>query len=83
MKQVASESIVLLKNEGGLLPLKPEGLKKIAIVGGNAKQSVLSGGGSAALKPSYFISPYQGIVDALGGNVEVTFSEGAPSEYIS
>ncbi|KAK7040389.1 hypothetical protein VNI00_009866 [Paramarasmius palmivorus] len=79
MKQVASESIVLLKNEGGLLPLKPEGLKKIAIVGGNAKQSVLSGGGSAALKPSYFISPYQGIVDALGGNVEVTFSEGAPT----
>ncbi|KAK7040397.1 hypothetical protein VNI00_009875 [Paramarasmius palmivorus] len=79
MKQIASESIVLLKNEGKLLPLKPQGIKKIAVVGGNAKQPVLSGGGSAALKPSYFISPYQGIVNALGSDVEVAFSEGAPT----
>ncbi|KAJ3812083.1 beta-glucosidase [Lentinula aff. lateritia] len=82
MREVAAESIVLLKNEGSLLPLKPDqqGLKKIAIVGGNAKARVLSGGGSAALKPSYFISPYDGIVNALrkfGDNVEVNYCEGA------
>ena len=82
MTQVANQSIVLLKNEGGILPLKPKerGLKKIAIVGGNAKATVLSGGGSAALKPSFFVSPYEGIVSALGKvdpNVEITYSEGA------
>ena len=82
MTQVANQSIVLLKNEGGILPLKPkeQGLKKIAIVGGNAKATVLSGGGSAALKPSFFVSPYEGIVSALGKvdpNVEITYSEGA------
>ncbi|TFK81890.1 glycoside hydrolase family 3 protein, partial [Polyporus arcularius HHB13444] len=82
MTKVASESIVLLKNEGGILPLKPEeqGLKKIAIIGGNAKATVLSGGGSAALKPSFFVTPYEGIVSALGDvapDVEVTYSEGA------
>ncbi|KAF6758389.1 beta-glucosidase [Ephemerocybe angulata] len=77
MRKVAAESIVLLKNTDSLLPLNPASLKKIAIVGGNAKAVVLSGGGSAALKASYFTSPYQGIVDALGGNVEVTYAEGA------
>ncbi|KAK7052101.1 glycoside hydrolase family 3 protein [Favolaschia claudopus] len=79
MRRVAAQSIVLLKNETGLLPLRPQNLKKIAVVGPNAKAIVLSGGGSAALKASYFVSPYQGIVDALAANpdVEVTYSEGA------
>lgn len=79
MRRVAAESIVLLKNKGGVLPLNPQGLKKIAIVGGNAKAIVLSGGGSAALKASYYISPYDGIVNALSANkdVEITYSEGA------
>ncbi|KAH7905370.1 glycoside hydrolase family 3 protein [Hygrophoropsis aurantiaca] len=77
MRKLAGESVVLLKNSGALLPLQPQSLKKIAIVGGNAKAYVLSGGGSAALKPSYFVSPYDGIVAALPPNVEVTYSEGA------
>lgn len=79
LRKLAAESIVLLKNDDNLLPLQPRNLKKIAIVGGNAQAVVLSGGGSAALKPSYFISPYQGIVNALPSNVEVTYSEGASS----
>ncbi|KAI0669358.1 beta-glucosidase [Trametes maxima] len=84
MTQFATQSIVLLKNEGNILPLKPkeQGLKKIAIVGGNAKAIVLSGGGSAALKPSFFTTPYDGIVSALGKidpNVEITYSEGSRS----
>ncbi|KAL5511937.1 hypothetical protein ACEPAH_5156 [Sanghuangporus vaninii] len=77
MRKVASESIVLLKNEGGLLPLQSSELKKVAIVGGNAKTAVLSGGGSASLKASYFISPYDGIAKALGENIEITYAEGA------
>ncbi|KAL6308522.1 beta-glucosidase [Sparassis latifolia] len=57
-----------------------QNLKKIAIVGGNAKALVLSGGGSAALKPSFFTTPHDGIVAALGEvdkNVEITYCEGA------
>ncbi|KZT04248.1 glycoside hydrolase family 3 protein, partial [Laetiporus sulphureus 93-53] len=82
MRELAAASIVLLKNEGGVLPLKPkvQGIKKIAIVGGNAKAAVLSGGRSAALKLSFFVSPYDEIVAALGKvtpDVEVTYCEGA------
>ncbi|KAG6332919.1 hypothetical protein ID866_6172 [Astraeus odoratus] len=77
MRKAAAETIVLLKNDNNCLPLQPDRLKKVAIVGGNAKAIILSGGGSAALKPSYFVSPYDGIVNALPPHVEVTYSEGA------
>ena len=77
LRKVSAESIVLLKNENGVLPIDKTKVKKVAIVGGNAKAVILSGGGSAALKPSYFVSPYDGIVNALGKEVEVTYSEGA------
>ena len=77
LRQAAAESIVLLKNDNGILPVDKTKVKKVAIVGGNAKAAILSGGGSAALKPSYFVSPYDGIVKALGKDVEVTYSEGA------
>jgi len=82
MRHLAGESIVLLKNEGNILPLRPDTLKKVAIVGGNAKAVVLSGGGSASLKPSYFTSPYDGLVDALGPDVEVTYGEGASTYMV-
>lgn len=79
MRSLAAASIVLLKNDASLLPLNAEALKgkKVAILGGNAKALVLSGGGSAALKPSYFISPFEGIVNALGEGVDVGYCEGA------
>ena len=43
---------------------------------------MLSGGGSAALKPSFFVTPYEGLVSALGTvdkDVEITYCEGASS----
>ena len=80
LRKVASESIVLLRNEGDVLPLNPKKLRKIAIIGPNAKAKVPSGGGSAAMKPSYFVTAYDGIVSALkqaGSGTKVTYSEGA------
>ena len=48
-RQSESEGIVLLKNEAAL-PLNPA-LKHIAIIGGRAEDSVLSGGGSSEVTP--------------------------------
>ena len=79
MRKIASESIVLLRNEGDVLPLNPKKLRKIAIIGPNAKAIAPSGGGSAAMKPSYFVTAYDGIVSALeqaDSGTEVTYSEG-------
>jgi len=49
--EVARQGIVLLRNEGALLPL-PATLRRIAVIGGNAHVGVLSGGGSAQVLPS-------------------------------
>jgi beta-glucosidase len=46
----AEEGIVLLKNDGGLLPLAKTA-KKIAVIGGHADVGVLSGGGSSQVYP--------------------------------
>ena len=81
MRKVASQSIVLLKNEGNILPLQSNQIKKIAIIGPNAKAHVISGGGSASLKASYIITPYDGITAALSDNVEVLYSHGATGSY--
>jgi beta-glucosidase len=46
----AEEAIVLLKNEGGLLPLAPATMS-IAVISGHADKGVLSGGGSSQVWP--------------------------------
>jgi beta-glucosidase len=51
---MANDTIVLLKNDKGLLPIRKEGLKKILVVGPNAKYRELGGyscGGFAAGGP--------------------------------
>jgi beta-glucosidase len=81
MRSLATQTIVLLKNKDNVLPLDAKKLSKVAIIGGNAKATVLSGGGSAALKPSFFVSPYDGIVAALGEGTKVSYTEGAQSKF--
>jgi len=46
----AEEGIVLLKNDGGLLPVKP-GLKKVVVIGAHADVGVPAGGGSSLVYP--------------------------------
>jgi len=48
-QQAAENSLVLLKNDGDLLPLR--GVKSIAVIGGNADKGVLAGGGSSDVTP--------------------------------
>jgi len=48
-QKAAEESLVLLKNDGALLPLR--GVKSIAIIGGNADKGVMAGGGSSDVTP--------------------------------
>ncbi len=50
-QHIAEESIVLLKNESGLLPLNATRAESIALIGSHADVGVLSGGGSAQVDP--------------------------------
>ena len=46
----AQEGMVLLKNDGALLPLS-KSIKRIAVIGGYADKGVLAGGGSSLVYP--------------------------------
>ena len=74
--KAAEESIVLLKNENHILPLKPERIRKLLVVGDNANRSHSGGGGSAEIKALYEITPLLGIKMLLGGNTRVDFCQG-------
>ncbi len=51
-QRAAEESMVLLKNDKGQLPLNAAAVKSIAVIGGHADVGVLSGGGSAQVDPA-------------------------------
>lgn len=73
IRRAGAEAAVLLKNDG-VLPLS-KNLKKIAVIGPNARQAQIMGGGSAQLNPHYAISPYDGVVSAVGEDV-LTYAKG-------
>ena len=62
-RKIAQEGIVLLKNEGNLLPLTSHlsPLKKILVVGENAIKMMTVGGGSSSLKVQHEILPLDGL----------------------
>lgn len=75
-KQVADESVVLLKNKSNVLPLDKSKVKKLLVVGYNAQCLHALGGGSSELRSLYEICPLMGIKMLLGGNTEVVYEKG-------
>jgi beta-glucosidase len=73
-KEIAQESIVLLKNENNILPIKGD-IKSISIVGPNADQ-VQFGDYSWTKDNRYGITPLQGIKNLIGDKVQINFTKG-------
>ena len=72
--KMAQESIVLLKNAGGFLPLDKT-LKKIAVVGPNVDDPVVLLGNYNGF-PSSSVTPLAGIQARVGASTEVIFAQG-------
>lgn len=75
-RQLAEEAITLLKNEGNLLPLG-KGLKSIAVIGPNAAEAVIEGGGSSKAPPLYRVSPLEALQQRLNGKVKIEYASGS------
>ncbi|RAH66027.1 beta-glucosidase H [Aspergillus aculeatinus CBS 121060] len=75
LRRTAAESVVLMKNEGNILPLKKE--KSILVIGPNAKFAAYCGGGSASLDPYYTVTPFEGVSAKSQGSVQ--FAQGVYS----
>ena len=84
-RRAAEESIVLLKNDRGILPLDPNSVKRLAVIGPNAnwklsRNNARDSGGSGAVFPPYEVLPLEGLRLKLEGKAEIKFVEGISYE---
>jgi len=73
-KRTAAESMVLLKNEDAILPLKKTG--KVAVVGEMAKKSRYQGGGSSHMIPTKVDIPFDELVAGAAGQIDWAYAQG-------
>jgi beta-glucosidase len=74
--RIAEDGMVLLKNDGGELPLNADTLHSIAVIGPFAGKAMTGGGGSSHVLPLYTVKPVDGIQQRAGAKVEVKFNDG-------
>jgi beta-glucosidase len=78
LKEASLAATVLIKNENNILPLNEKKIKKLAVIGGNARDAYPSGGGSASMRLAYAVDPLSAIREAVkGSKMEVEFAVGA------
>jgi beta-glucosidase len=77
--EAARSGMVLLKNDGNLLPLEKGSIKSIAVIGPDAYPAQPGGGGSAEAKPFTSVSYLEGIKDYLGDGAKVYYAPGLPT----
>ena len=92
-REAAAQSMVLLKNDNGVLPFDLSKIKKIAVIGPNGSYGphynngkydyrLLQGGGSASVKldRDKLITPFQGLKWNAGNAVNVVYAPGCYAE---
>ena len=81
-RQIGEEGIVLLKNDGSVLPFNHKSYKKVLVVGENATRSLTQGGGSSELKTLKDESPLSALQMLYGLNTHeghVDYAQGYSS----
>jgi beta-glucosidase len=79
--KIASEAVVLLKNEHNALPLKLEGVKSIAVIGNNATKKNALGGFGAGVKTKREVTPLEGLKNRLPSSIKINYAEGYLERY--
>ncbi len=80
-REIATEGIVLLKNENDFFPINPSQKITIAVIGENAIKPMTIGGGSSELKADFEISPLEGLQKRYK-NATILYSIGYSSENL-
>lgn len=79
--KIASEAVVLLKNENNALPLNLTGIKSIAVIGNNATKKNALGGFGAGVKTKREITPLEGLKNRLPNSIKINYAEGYLERY--
>ena len=76
-EEEAEDGMVLLKNEGEILPLDKAKVKTVAVIGPDAYPAVIGGGGSSLVAPFNAVSYLEGLSNYLGSGAKVLFASDA------
>jgi beta-glucosidase len=82
-RRVAEAGVVLLKNEGNLLPLDVSNAKPIAVIGAYADNAASGGGGSARMAPLNTLSPLGALAERIGNRTILQFLKFVPGTDLS
>lgn len=74
-RRAASAGTVLLRNNG-VLPLQTDSISSLAVIGPNAINAKIMGGGSATVRAYRKTSPLDALQDRLGSSVDISFAPG-------
>ena len=72
-REAAQKSIVLLKNDKGILPLNPASVRRMTVVGTHARDTPIGGYSD---QPRHVVSVLEGLQTASKGRFEVDYAEG-------
>lgn len=75
-RETAEKSMVLLKNEGHVLPLQKSNIHKLAVIGKLAKHENIGDHGSSRVHPPYVVTPLQGLKAHLGTTADIAYASG-------
>ncbi|MFL9843562.1 glycoside hydrolase family 3 C-terminal domain-containing protein [Flavobacterium rhizosphaerae] len=78
---IASESIVLLKNSENLLPLESADLNSVAVIGANATRKHAQGGFGAGVKTNHEVTPLDALKAKLPNSVTINYAEGYKTNF--
>jgi beta-glucosidase len=76
LRRAVAASMVLLHNGAAILPLRAGETRSVAVIGPNAADPVIQGGGSARVIPAVLPSPAGSLRDAFGEQVTITTAVG-------
>ena len=78
IRAAGSAGMVLLRNRDATLPLRISDLRTVAVIGPNAREGQIMGGGSALVNPVHAVHPLVALTDRLGAaGVTVEHARGA------
>jgi beta-glucosidase len=79
--EIASQTIVLLKNSNKLLPLNLNRIKRIAVIGDNSTHKHAFGGFGAGVKTRIEVTPLAGLKNRIGNKASIQFAQGYKPKF--
>lgn len=82
-RTVAEKSMTLLKNEGGVLPLRSDRTKRVAVIGELADTENVGDHGSSKVVPPYVVTPLEGLRNHVGDDIEIDYCVGTDLDAVA